>query len=44
VALEADNPEAEEKKDNLGEMKECWTFQGRKKHTLRITSPKQALP
>jgi hypothetical protein len=43
VALEADNPEVEEEKDNLGEMKECWTFQGRKKHTPRITSPKQAL-
>jgi hypothetical protein len=44
VALEADNLEAKEKKDNLGEMKESWTFQGRKKHTPRITSPRQALP
>jgi hypothetical protein len=44
VALEADNPETEKKKDNLGEMKESWTFQGRKKHTPRITSSKQALP
>ncbi len=44
AALEADNPEAKEEKDNLGEMKDNWTFQGRKKHTLRITSPRQALP
>jgi hypothetical protein len=44
TALEADNPETEEKKDNLGEMKESWTFQGRKKHTPRITPPRQALP
>jgi hypothetical protein len=44
VALEADNPKAEEEKDNLGEMKENWTFQGRKRHTPRITSPRQALP
>jgi hypothetical protein len=42
--LEVDNPEAEEEKDNLGEMKESWTFQGRKKHTPKITSPRQALP
>jgi len=40
AALEADNPEAEEEKDNLGEMKESWTFQGRKKHTPKITSPR----
>jgi len=26
AALEADNPEAEEEKDNLGELKESWTF------------------
>jgi hypothetical protein len=25
-------------------MKESWTFQGRKKHTPRLTSPRQALP
>jgi hypothetical protein len=44
AALEVDNPEAEEGKDNLGELKESWSFQGRKKHTPRITSPRQALP
>jgi hypothetical protein len=44
TALEADNPEAEKEKDKLGEMKESWTFQGRKKHTPRVTSPRQALP
>jgi hypothetical protein len=44
TALEADNLEAEEEKDNLGEMKESWTFQGRKKHTPRITSPRQVTP
>ncbi len=38
TALEANNPKAEEEKDNLGEMKESWTFQRRKKHTPRITS------
>jgi len=26
VALEGDNPEAEEEKDDLGEMKGSWTF------------------
>jgi len=40
AALEVDNPEAEEGKDNLGELKESWTFQGRKKQTPRITSPR----
>jgi len=44
AALQVDNPEAEEGKDNLGELKENWTFQGRKKHTPKITSPRQALP
>jgi len=44
AALEVDNPEAKEEKDNLRELKESWTFQWRKKHTPRITSPKQALP
>ncbi len=44
AALEGDNPEVEEEKDDLGEMKGSWTFQGRKKHTPRITSPRQALP
>jgi len=44
ATLEVDNPEAKEGKDNLGELKESWSFQGRKKHTPRITSPRQALP
>jgi len=44
AALEVDNPEAEEGKENLGELKESWSFQGRKKHTPRITSLRQALP
>jgi hypothetical protein len=44
AALEVDNPEVEEGKDNLGELKESWSFQGRKKHTPRITPARQALP
>jgi hypothetical protein len=44
AALEADNPEADETKDNLEEMREGWTFQGRRKHTPKIASPKQAPP
>jgi hypothetical protein len=44
AALEVDNPEAEEGKDNLGELQENWSFQGRKKHTPRTTPPRQALP
>ncbi|CAM6078409.1 unnamed protein product [Sphagnum tenellum] len=39
AALEADNPEAED----AMEMKEGWTFQGRKKHTPKIASLRQVL-
>ncbi|CAM6061945.1 unnamed protein product [Sphagnum tenellum] len=38
AALEADNPEAEDTMDNPEEMREGWTFQGRKKHTPKIGS------
>jgi hypothetical protein len=44
AALEVDNPEAEDAMDNHEEMKEGWTFQGRKKHTLKIASLKHVLP
>ncbi len=44
AALEAVNPEAEDAKDNQEDLRESWTFQGRKKHTPRIASPRQALP
>jgi hypothetical protein len=44
AVLEATNPEAEEEKDDLGERKDNWTFQGKKKHTPKITSPRQVLP
>ncbi len=40
AVLEAINPEAEEEKDNFGERKDNWTFQGKKKHTPKITSPR----
>jgi hypothetical protein len=43
AALEADNLEAEEEKDNQEDLKEDWTFHGRKKHTPRIALPRQAL-
>jgi len=43
AALEADNPEAEDAMDNLEEKREGWTFQGRKKHTPKIASLRQAL-
>jgi hypothetical protein len=44
AALEADNPETEDAMDNPEEMREGWTFQGRKKHTPKITSLRQVLP
>jgi hypothetical protein len=44
AVLETTNPEAEEEKDDLREMKDNWTFQGKKKHTPKITSPRQVLP
>jgi hypothetical protein len=44
AVLETTNPEAEEEKDDSGERKDNWTFQGEKKHTPKITSPKQILP
>jgi len=43
AALEAVNLEAEDAKDNQEDLKESWTFQGRKKHTPRIALPRQAL-
>ncbi len=43
AALEADNPKAEDAMDNLEEMREGWTFQGRKKHAPRIASLRQVL-
>jgi hypothetical protein len=44
AALEADNPKVENAMDNPKEMREGWTFQGRKKHTPRIGSLRQVLP
>jgi len=44
AALEADNPKAEDAMDNLEEMREGWTFQGRRKHTPKIASLRQVLP
>ncbi len=44
AALEMDNLEAENENDNHEDLREGWTFQGRKKHTPRIASPKQVLP
>ncbi|CAM6000527.1 unnamed protein product [Sphagnum balticum] len=38
------NPGAEAVKKIHEDLKEGWTFQGRKKHTLKITSPRQVLP
>ncbi len=43
AALEVDNPEAEDAMDNPEEMREGWTFQGRKKHTPKIASLRQVL-
>jgi len=43
AALEANNPEAEDAMDNLEEMREGWTFQGRKKHTPKIVALRQVL-
>jgi hypothetical protein len=34
AALKCDNPEGEGAKDHHEELREGWTFQGRKKHTL----------
>jgi len=44
AALEAVNPEAKDAKDNKEDLRESWTFQGRKKHTPKIASPRQVLP
>jgi hypothetical protein len=44
AALEADNLEAKDAMDNPEEMREGWTFQGRKKHTPKIASLRQVLP
>ncbi len=43
AALEADNPETEDAMDNPEEMREGWTFQGRKKNTPKIASLRQVL-
>ncbi len=44
AALESDNPKGEGAKHHQEELREGWTFQGRKKHTPRIASPRQAPP
>jgi hypothetical protein len=40
AALEMDNLKAKNEKDNCEDLREGWTFQGRKKHTPKITSPR----
>ncbi len=42
AALEADNLEIEDSKDNQEDSREGWTFQGRRKHIPRIALPRQA--